>query len=70
MNTVLSQDGSTLVTETSINEAHLLYSILEFVSRYKPIQDRMLQSEVEFAGELAEELKWYLEEVEQDFIVE
>lgn len=64
MNAILTQDGKTIITETSIDEAHTLCSILEFVSRYTPIHERMLQAEVEFTGKLAEELRWYLEEVE------
>ena len=70
MNAVLTQDGRTIVTETSIEESKMLYSILEFVSRYDAIHGRMLEDEVEFASKLAEELGRYLEYHEEEFEVD
>ena len=70
MNAVLTQDGRTIVTETSIEESKMLYSILEFVSRYEAIHGRMLEDEIEFAGKVVEELGRYLEYHEEEFEVE
>lgn len=66
MNVMLSQDGKNIITETNLDEAHLLYSALEFISRYKEAHSRMCDEEIQFAEKMAEELHWYLEDAEDE----
>ena len=62
-----SSHNEGLVVETeSEQETKLLYSVLEFISRYNVVHNdgRVTDTEIEFATKLAEELHTYLTDEE------
>ena len=66
MNAMLSLDGKTVITETSIKDAHLHYSVLEFIKRYKEAHGRMIEEEIDFSEKMSNELYNILKNIEDE----